>query len=353
MVVGVGIVYSKVFEDHHRPWHPHPENPARARRALKGILRYGLRNRVEWYKPIKADKNDLYKVHVKGYVDYIIDLHSKAPAEIDPDTYISPDSMEAILYSYGTAMEYAYKAYMDKKMYFAIIRPPGHHVGREGKAMGAPTQGFCIFNNIAAAAYRLLEEGVDHIAIIDFDAHHGNGTQEIFYKDDRVLHIDIHQDPWSLYPNTGFPDQIGEGRGRGYSINLLLPPMAGDDCVKPLIDLINSLLEQYSPEMILVSAGFDGYDGDGYTELRLTSNTYYRIGSLLRELGKPVLAVLEGGYTVGLERGLPAFIAGLLGIPDPIRDQETTSLPMISDRANSYLGKVLKLIKKYWGIYYY
>ena len=349
MMSNVGVIYGKIFEDAHRPWYPHPEHPARLRRALKGILRYGLRNKVEWYKPVKASLHELYTIHVKGYVDYIIDLSSKAPAEIDSDTYISHNSMDAILYAYGTALEYALKAYKERKIYFAIVRPPGHHVGREGKAMGAPTQGFCIFNNIAGAAYRLIMEGIEPVAIIDFDAHHGNGTQEIFYKDDRILHIDIHQDPWSLYPNTGFPEQIGEGKGKGYSVNLLLPPMAGDDCMDPILDLINSLLREYSPKIVLVSAGFDGYNGDGFTELRMTSYSYYRIGLLLRKLGIPLLALLEGGYTVGLERGLPAFISGLLGIHDLVKDIKTTSLPLISNKASEYLKMVIKILKEYWS----
>ncbi len=349
MVSNVGVIYGKVFEDNHRPWYPHPEHPARAKRSLKGILRYGLRNKVEWYKPIKADLRELYSVHIKGYVDYIIDLCNKAPAEIDSDTYVSQDSMEAILYAYGTAINYALMTYRDRKIYFAIVRPPGHHVGREGKAMGAPTQGFCIFNNVAAAAYKLIDQGIDRITIIDFDAHHGNGTQEIFYRDDRVLHIDIHQDPWSLYPMTGFPEQIGEGKGEGYSINLLLPPMAGDDCLDPILELIQRIVKEYSPKIVLVSAGFDGYGDDGFTELRLTSYSYYKIGSLLRKLNIPVLALLEGGYTLGLERGLPAFISGLIGMHDPIRDAKTKSLPMILNKSREYLNVVIKILKNYWS----
>lgn len=349
MINDVGIIYGKVFEDTHRPWYSHPEHPARVKRSLKGILRYGLKNKVNWYKPVKTDIKDLYSVHVKGYVDHIIELYNKAPAEIDSDTYISPDSMEAILYSYGTSINYALKAFRDRKIYFAIVRPPGHHVGREGKAMGAPTQGFCIFNNVAAAAYALIEQGVDRIAIIDFDAHHGNGTQEIFYRDDRVLHIDIHQDPWSLYPNTGFYDQIGEGRGEGFSINFLLPSMAGDDCLNHILDLTYRILKEYSPKIVLVSAGFDGYNNDGLTELRLTSYSYHKIGSLLRKLNIPILAILEGGYTVGLERGLPAFISSLIGINDPVRDTMTKSLPIILNKSHKYLNEAIKILKNYWS----
>ncbi len=344
------IVYGSMFEEGHKPWRPHPESPSRLRKLLSAILRHGLKNRVEWLKPIKACKEDLLKVHVKGYVDYIEELSSKAPAEVDPDTYVSKNTFETALYAYGSSMKYALEAYEKGEAYIVLTRPPGHHVGREGKAMGAPTQGFCIFNNIAGAAKYLLEQGVSSIVILDFDAHHGNGTQEIFYREDRVLHIDIHQEPSTLYPFTGYPEQVGEGRGEGYSINFILPPMAGDDCLEDILNKVYGLIKIFDPEIVLVSAGFDGYKDDGLTELRYSSKSFYNLGRMLNNLGKPLLVTLEGGYVVGLERGFPSFLAGLLSEKDPVRDRFTKTLPLIKSRALEYLSQTLSIISRYWRI---
>jgi len=344
----VGLVYGNVFVEKHKPARYHPENPGRLRRALKSIVRYGIKSKVEWYTPYKASRKDLECVHVKGYIGYVEELVAKAPAEIDPDTYVTNDTLDAALYAYGTAIHYSIKAVKEKKIFFGLVRPPGHHSGREGKAMGASTQGFCIFNNIGGAAKSLLDYGVESIVILDFDAHHGNGTQEIFYRDDRVLDIDIHQDPSTLYPFTGYPEQIGEGRGKGYSINFILPSMAGDDVFAMVFSRVTEIIKNYNPEIVLVSAGFDGYQFDGMTELLLTSHTYYNIGKFLKDLGKPCYITLEGGYANGMEMGLVSFIAGLLGIDNPIRVQKTKSFKQAIDQARKYLEQTLSLIKGIW-----
>ncbi len=344
------IVYGNVFVEGHKPWRPHPESPARLRRIISSILRHGLKDRVLWFKPVSTSKETLYKVHVKGYVDYVEKLVTNAPAEIDPDTYVVRDSMDTALYAYGSAIEYSLKAFTENKAYILLCRPPGHHAGREGKAMGAPTQGFCIFNNIAGAIENLLDHGLTAIAVIDFDAHHGNGTQEIFYREDKVLHIDIHQDPSTLYPYTGYPGQVGEGRGEGYTVNIVLPPMAGDDCFLEVIDIIHSIITQYDPEIVMVSAGFDGYNGDGLTELRYSTKTFYSLGRLLDSLGKPVFVTLEGGYTSGLERGFPAFLAGLLDVDNPVREKPTGSIPLIKKKAEKMIRETVSIINSYWRI---
>lgn len=347
----LGIVYGDVFVQGHKPWRAHPENPGRVKRVLKAIVRHGFKTIAKWFKPVKSSKEDLYDVHAKGYVESIERLVSKAPAEIDPDTYVSPDSLDTALYAYGSARYYAVKAIEDKAHYFVLLRPPGHHVGKGGKAFNAPTQGFCIFNNIAGAAMHLINMGVEGILIFDFDAHHGNGTQEIFYRNNKVLYISIHQEPGTLYPfHSGYPEEIGEGRGRGYNINFPLPPMAGDDCVKMILDLLKDLIKYYDPEIILVSAGFDGYRADGLTELLLTSNSFYRFGELIRETNKPSLTVLEGGYTIGLENGVAAYLAGLIGRDNPVPEHEIKTVGSIASRAHSLVNRTKILISRYWRI---
>lgn len=337
----LGVVYGEIFAIGHKPWRPHPENPVRVKKALRAIARYGLKNLVTWLKPVKADLEDVVMVHARGYVDYILDLSKKAPAEIDPDTYMSPNTLETALYAFGSAIHYSRLSLEKKENYFLLIRPPGHHVGIGGKALGAPTQGFCIFNNVAGAAKYLINEGLDGIAIIDFDIHHGNGTQEIFYKNNEVLFISIHQDPRTLYPfNSGFIDEIGVNKGRGYNINIPIPPMTGDDCYFKVIDFVIDVIQKYDPRIILVSAGFDGYKGDGIAETMLSSNTYYRLGIKLHSINKPVACLLEGGYGPGLEHGLPAFIAGLLGIKNPVVEKETKSVFDVCGKVESLLNKL-------------
>ncbi len=347
----LGIVYGEIFATGHKPWRPHPEHPVRLRKALRAIARYGLKNVVEWFKPVKADIKDLEVVHAKGYIDYIVNLVSKAPAEIDPDTYVVKDSLETALYAFGSAIYYSLDSIEKKNNYILLVRPPGHHTGIGGKACGAPTQGFCLFNNVAGAAKTILNNGYEGVVILDIDVHHGNGTQEIFYKHDKVLFISIHQDPKSLYPfNSGYIDEIGEGRGKGYNINIPLPPMAGDDCYNKALEFAINLIKEYDPQIILVSAGFDGYKGDGMAELMLSSNTYHNIGIKLRELGKPVVSILEGGYGPGLEYGLPAFVAGLLGMKNPVLDRETKSLPLTCSDVERVLSELIKVVRNLWGI---
>ncbi|RLG84347.1 MAG: histone deacetylase family protein [Thermoprotei archaeon] len=351
MVSFVGIVYGDIFATGHKPWHPHPENPGRVRRILKSIIRYGLKNKVKWFRPVKAEKQDLYSIHAKGYVDYIEKLSQKAPAEVDPDTYVSKDSFETSLYAFGSSIYYGVKAIEDKAIYFVISRPPGHHVGKGGKALNAPAQGFCLFNNVAGAAKRLIDMGVEGILILDFDAHHGNGTQEIFYDTPKALFISIHQEPKTLFPyNSGYPEEIGAGKGEGYNINFPLPPLSGDDCYNVILETIDKIAESYDPEIVLVSAGFDGYKADGLTELFASANTFYRIGSWIRSLGKPSLIVLEGGYGAGLERGFAGFLSGLIGIDNPVKENETKTLSKVYGNAMKYVNKTISLINKYWKI---
>lgn len=152
---------------------------------------------------------------------------------IDADTYVSPGTCKAARHAVGAVL----RGGIDKVLSgewnaaYAIVRPPGgHHVGHGGRALMAPTQGFCIFNNVAIGAVYAIEHGISRVAILDVDAHHGNGTQEIFYKDPKVLYISLHQDPLTIYPGTGFIDDVGEGEGEGFNVNVPpLPPFTADD----------------------------------------------------------------------------------------------------------------------------
>jgi acetoin utilization deacetylase AcuC-like enzyme len=236
---------------------------------------------------------------------------------IDPDTYATEHTF-AISARFATAAYQAAKKSLETREPWMIMpRPGGHHAGRRGWAMGAPTLGFCIFNYVAMAAQALLEEGLK-VLIIDFDAHHGNGTQDIFWEEPRVVHIDIHEE--DIYPGTGRVTDIGGENARGSKINIPLSPYSGDpEYIWVIENIAKPIIEAFKPEAIVVSAGFDAYQGDLLTRLKATEEIYEAIAEMLRSIWieKKIRALvlnLEGCYGEGLERGLTAYIETLLGL---------------------------------------
>ncbi len=321
----------------HKPWFDHPENPNRLRLLVNSLIKYSIVSEGAFNKPEPLEDLDvLKKVHYEGYVRYVIDLCRRAPAFIDPDTYVSKGTIEAVKYSIGSCISGARRIMDWGGTVLILCRPPGHHAGRGGKAFNASSNGFCIFNNIAFSVEEVLERigGGDRLLVLDFDVHYGNGTQEIYYRDPRVIHVDIHQDPRTLYPYTGYPWMTGSGKGRGSKINIIVPPGSGDDVYLEAIGISEEVIEHFTPEVILVSAGFDAYRGDGLADLRLTSNSYYRLGRIIRKHSKRVLVALEGGYSTGLTRGAPAFIAGLIGAGNPVVEEETSSAKRVFSEFN-------------------
>jgi acetoin utilization deacetylase AcuC-like enzyme len=294
----------------HKPWFQHPENPGRIVEVKSALSTEGysfIEESIQGFNYSEALKT-AKRVHSSEYIEYLEKLSRRAPVEIDEDTYMAKDTLNLALGFLNLAYEYSLKS----NSAFLIGRPPGHHAGFNGATPGVSTQGFCILNNAAGAIRGFIDAGYTRILALDFDAHHGNGTMEIFYRE-RILQVDLHQDPTTLYPHTGYPDEVGEGEGYGYKANIVLPRYTGDDLLVELVGLIRDLLVKYSPEAIVVSAGFDAFENDGLADLALTEASYYALGSLVRELNAPTVVLLEGGYSVGLKRGLLAFIKGLQG----------------------------------------
>lgn len=315
------IVFVSESTSMHKPEYEHPENPSRVLRALRALEAFGIGfsdvgiGNADFEEGLRVAR----RVHSEKYLEYLVESSRRAPVDLDEDTYMSKDS-----FTLATAtFFFAYKYASESSGVFLVSRPPGHHAGREGRALGASSLGFCLLNNAAAAVEGFKSRGFKKIAIIDFDAHHGNGTMEIFYRE-KVLQVDIHQDPRTLYPYTGYPDELGEGEGYGYKANIVLPRLAGDDLLEAVQETTLSVLRGYTPEALVVSAGFDGFEGDGLADLRLTERSYYALGSLVRELDVPTVVLLEGGYGVGLERGLVAFVNGLLGVKQSYEHRTST-----------------------------
>ena len=317
-----GLAYSASFL-RHDTGPRHPERPDRLRAIVQQLRTSGLWDRLAVWEPATVDDRTLELIHTREHIEAMRRVTQRGGGSIDADTVASADSWEAALRAAGAlveAVDRVSSGELDNA--YCIVRPPGHHA-TPGQAMG-----FCLFNNVAIAAEWLITTGrASKIAILDYDVHHGNGTQDAFYARSDVLYLSTHQFP--LYPGTGHWREIGTAGGEGYTINLALPPGAGDAVyAEALSQLIEPAVRRYRPDFILVSLGFDAFWGDPLASLRLSIGGAYT--SLLRsanvlshELCAGRLVVgLEGGYDLNaLAHGGAAVCHLLLGEeppPDPI-----------------------------------
>ncbi|HLI18138.1 MAG TPA: histone deacetylase family protein [Rhodanobacteraceae bacterium] len=293
----------------HDPGAGHPESPARLRAVLQALddPRFANLERIE---APRATSEQLERVHDADYVEQIF---ASAPAQgyarLDPDTVMSPGSLEAALRAAGAVCAAVDDVLTGRtKRAFCAVRPPGHHA-TPNEAMG-----FCLFNSVAvAAAHALAVHGIERIAIADFDVHHGNGTQDIFRRDPRVLYASSHQMP--LYPGTG----AASGHGAGNIFNAPLPPDAGSTEFRAAWE-VNLLPEinLFRPQLVMISAGFDAHARDPLAQLQLAANDYTWITQRLVELADRhadgrVISALEGGYDLdALRECTAAHVAGLM-----------------------------------------
>ena len=315
-----GFVYDPIYLEHDTGGHP--ENSRRLEVIISHLEQAGLKQRLVPIKPRPAAPEELEMVHSKAHVARVREMAQKGGGWLDPDTVVSPASYDAALYAAGGAIE-AVAAVMDGEANsaFALVRPPGHHA-TAGRAMG-----FCLFNNIAVAARYALEKlGLERLAIIDFDVHHGNGTQETFYDDPRVLYISTHQYPH--YPGTGWVEETGRGAGAGTTVNIPLPAGCGDAEYQRVFEqIIVPAARRFQPQFILSSAGYDGHWDDPLAMMQLTVTGYARIAEILKGLADELcqsrlVFCLEGGYNLEvLAASVKATFDVLLGekdIEDPL-----------------------------------
>ena len=272
----------------------HPENPDRLRAIRRGLTK---RHGVEYAEADPAEKAAITAVHDAGYVDELESFVADGGGSWDPDTVASDGTWDAALTAAGLA-QWAAREAIDgasgRQTPFAIGRPPGHH------AVTGDAMGFCFFNNAAVAAQTVLDEGLaDRVAIFDWDVHHGNGTQDIFYDRGDVFYASIHED--GLYPDTGALDETGEGEGEGTTANLPLAAGAGDaDYLYAVDEAVAPAVDRFDPDLVLVSAGFDAHRHDPISRMRVSSEGYALLTDRIRTLASDVDAadayVLEGGY---------------------------------------------------------
>ena len=308
-----------LFDEHHLPGHP--ENRARLERIMAELASGGLLRRMTRIPPPPAGFDLLARVHDAAYVRELAAYAQRGGGYLDADTYVRPRSFAAAELAAGGAAELA-RAVMAGRATngIALVRPPGHHAVRQGG------MGFCLLNNVAVAAQAILDEtDVKRILIVDWDVHHGNGTQDIFYDTAEVLFFSTHQSPY--YPGTGGVQEAGTGAGRGYTVNVPLPAGVGDKGFGHIYAaILEPLAERFRPELILVSAGFDAHWDDPLAGLRLSLAGYWSLAQRVLRLADRlcagrVVAVLEGGYNLDvLASGVADLCRALLGDPTPGSD---------------------------------
>ncbi len=297
--------------DHHDVGPRHPERPARIPAALAGIDEAGLHDAVINLEPRRATTQELTLVHPLSYLESLHAFCDAGGGAIDPDTMAGPGSWDTALLAAGAALEVVDALTRgDGDVAFVAARPPGHH------ALAAEPMGFCLLNNIAVAAAMLAERG-ERVLIVDWDVHHGNGTQDIFWDDPRVLYVSTHQ--WPLYPGTGRVTETG-GRGApGLTVNVPLPPHAtGDVILRALDEVVAPVVEGFAPTWVLASAGYDAHRADPMAGLLLTSGDFAdvakRVKAFAPATGRLAL-ILEGGYDLdALRMSVGASLAALLDV---------------------------------------
>jgi acetoin utilization deacetylase AcuC-like enzyme len=308
--VALTVFTSERFADHLTP-PGHPERPERAE-AMQHVVAEWRRRGGAVVEARPADLEQLARVHETEHISLIRETAGRA-VSLDADTFTSPETYEVARLAAGTACQ-AVDDVLDGagRKAIAVVRPPGHHAER-GKAMG-----FCFFNNIAVAAAHARARGVSRVAIVDYDVHHGNGTQWSFYDDPSVLFLSSHQFPY--YPGTGAASDTGTGAGKGFTANLPLEVGATDaDYELAYQQVALPVLRQFKPELVLVSAGFDAHQRDPLAGMRLTTEYFGRLTALIAGAADQVasgrvVALTEGGYDLhALAASLAVVIHVLAG----------------------------------------
>ena len=260
-----------------------------------------------------VERSVLCAVHPEPYVASIERVSAAGGGQLDLDTVVSSGSFEAALHAAGGAVQLA-EMLLDGEAScgFSAHRPPGHHAER------ARAMGFCLFNNVAIAARHALDtRGLERVMILDWDVHHGNGTNDIFHSSEQVLYVSIHQSP--LYPGTGAASDVGSGEGRGFTLNMPVPPGSADALYASLVDhVVVPLAREFEPQLVLISAGYDGHRDDPLADCQLTEGGFAAMTRSMRQvcelLDAPLGAVLEGGYSLSaLARSVAATLVALRG----------------------------------------
>ncbi|MEW6088585.1 MAG: histone deacetylase [bacterium] len=304
-----GLIYHPDFLKHDTGHHP--ENKLRLAKTFDYLEKTGALKKLSLIKFDEASEDDIGLIHTAGHIREVKNAYSQGINFLDPDTPVSEQSYKTALLAAGGVLKACVEVSSENiKNAFCLIRPPGHH------AAPARSMGFCLFNNAAIAA-RYLQKHLNHqkILIIDWDAHHGNGTQDAFYDDPSVLYFSTHRYPF--YPGSGSSEEKGDGKGFGFNINVPLPSGSGDkEYISAFEKILIPAAEKFKPEFILISAGFDAHIEDPLGGMAVTDEGFKRLTEITINLskkhcGNKIVSVLEGGYSL---KALPKTIAAHLEV---------------------------------------
>ncbi len=316
------IIANPVFFDHDTG--QHPEN----RRRIEAVP-------VEHYTDITYDGAEyLSLIHKRDHIQRVQEASRQAPVWLDQDTIVSAGSFQAAVDAVAASIM------ASESGDFALVRPPGHH------AYADHGSGFCLFNNIAVAVEHLRQQN-KRVLILDFDGHLGDGTSDLFYDTDQVLFWSLHQFP--AFPGNGLTTEIGQGKGKGYTVNVPLPPGSADDIFLHAFKNYLPIIEQFDPDVLAISAGFDGHRYDPILQLKFTANAFYDVGKLISNQCPSIFAVLEGGYnTEVLPHCIFNFIAGINNEAIPYNEGHSSSSRTIWEQYDFDLHLGISNLSPYW-----
>ncbi len=348
LVSTTGIVKDPIFLEH-KPGYLHWESPQRLEVLYEMLTEEDMAGVFETIQPRKATREEIELIHEHRYYNYVASTAGKSHFSLDSDTQTSELSFEAALYAAGGLLVGVDKIMAGElKNVFGLVRPPGHH------AEAAQGMGFCLFNNVAvAAAYAIGHYKLSRVLIVDWDLHHGNGTQHSFYRDKRVLYFSTHQYPF--YPGTGAFGEVGEGEGKGFTVNIPLSMGNGDaEYYKIFKKVLLPIALEYKPQLVLVSAGFDTYFKDPLGGMEVTSAGYATMAQVILDIcdtcsDKKLLITLEGGYNLGgLRDGVRSVIKQLTGEDAADPELTGTDLDGLGKTADHTIARAIGIQKDYW-----
>jgi acetoin utilization deacetylase AcuC-like enzyme len=332
------IFFSEDFNNHNNP--SHPENAARLNIMMQELKETSFFKELQLSEPEMISESILYGVHTQTMINQIKEFSSANESSwIDLDTYVCPKDYETARLAAGAVLKACKKTLLgETENAFALVRPPGHHATHER------SMGFCLFNNAAIAASEIARQG-KKILIMDFDVHHGNGTQDIFFDRKDILYQSFHLSPH--YPGTGDITEVGEGEGEGYTINAPLIYGNGVNSVTKILDeIFLPVAKQFKPDLIIFSAGYDSHHADPLGGLKLTANFYGEIIKKYQEIQSKIVCTPEGGYNLNwIGKCLVSQIGQMSGnsikIKDTVKEDENIRQTLI---------KIKDEIGKYWKI---
>ncbi|MFU8767046.1 MAG: histone deacetylase [Candidatus Methanoperedens sp.] len=333
-----GIIYHPDYLKHETG--AHPERKERLLSILSRLGESGILERLTCIEPKAASISELRYVHTVEYIEKV-KQYSEQERPLDPDTRLCRYSFDVALLAAGGAIAAVDAVMGDLEASFALVRPPGHH------AMPDRGMGFCIFNNIAIAAHHAQKEGRNRVLIVDWDVHHGNGTQSAFYDDPSVLYFSTHEYPH--FPGTGWLDEVGKEEGEGYNINVPLPAGTGDaGFIAAFREILVPAALEFLPDLILISAGQDGCANDGLARMRMTPAGFGALASIVTSIadktcGGKTAALLEGGYDPGmLAESVTSILEAFTG-----KDITPYENPVPDSAVRERLDEVKKIQGKY------